>query len=1134
VTNPNSDPLVGRTVGQYQILARVGGGGMGVVYTARDTRLSRIVALKFLPPQWSHDASAKERFVREAQAASATNHPNICTVHDIETADDGQLFIVMAYYEGDTLKKRLESGPLPIEEALDIATQVADGLAKAHAQGVVHRDIKPGNLILTEDGVRILDFGLATFADALKLTAENAPLGTVAYMSPEQVRGQRADSRADVWATGAVLYEMLTGHAPFRGSHTEAIGYAVRNEQPTPIREERAEVPEEVEQLVFRALHKEASVRYASGRELARALRQVRGMSVPIELRTDVVVPPSSPRPRRWYTRPPWRRIAALVVLLSLVTVGLGAWALMPAPRIPIAILPIVNLTGYRELEPHRLGLTHALSAGFVDSPTIRVIGHEQLSSILEGFRDESRDIASGEASRAIASHSGAKVLVVVTILNEGQGFKARAEFRGVDTSINEGASFETDAEVSTLVKDAAYRLVPPLAAGIEAHFTTTVRGRLAEVARRVAGRAVPHPLPARTLEASTTLERGLAAFESLEYGKAFQLFGDAVQQDPFNPLLIAWRSRVAAAMRRDTEAEALAREASSTLSVDTAGRQRLLIEAIAAESRRDPKTAAERYKALREENADDPMGLQELAAFHDRQGQSNNAITGYLDALALDPHLVRPHLELCRLYNRVGQLGRAREHGRAAVDAYAALSAPGGQAQGLMCLTDSMRVGNDRERDEARQVAETALEIVRSHEYPYNLPRAYNYVALALEAQGKLREAAAMWEQSLVANGSAMNRVLQPLVDMNLGVTYTSLGRRPQAVEHFDRSARGFESLGDRSRAAENQFNIGTLFVSYGRSADGFRLIADALEVFRRVPNHRFEVLASLATATHHLNSGQPKDAERELNKARSIAAQWDLTRETVPISIRLGQTYLASGQYESARNTLVKVLPQAMGREHVRALTYLGQTYIRLGDLPSARAALKELETTFQNDRDAALLPLTYVTRAALARELGDLADARRMFRSASDLLTTELPDDTAVDARMNAAVLDAQSGHVAQARAAAKEALDIARQMGNIVLTARGHLALAQIEISDGSSAQTLTNLEEVLQGAASEDPELKAQTLYWTARALAWRGDASRAAELFDAARQTLRGMAGAFPEQYRSTFLSRRTIAPMLR
>ena len=146
---------------------------MGVVYQARDARLGRTVALKFLPAQWSHDEEARQRFIREAQAASATNHPNICTIHDIETAPDGQLFIVMAYYDGQTLKQRLASGPLPVDEALDIATQIADGLAKAHAQGVVHRDIKPGNVMLTEDGVRIVDFGLATFADALKLTVEH-------------------------------------------------------------------------------------------------------------------------------------------------------------------------------------------------------------------------------------------------------------------------------------------------------------------------------------------------------------------------------------------------------------------------------------------------------------------------------------------------------------------------------------------------------------------------------------------------------------------------------------------------------------------------------------------------------------------------------------------------------------------------------------------------------------------------------------------------------------------------------------------------------------------------------------------------------------------------------------------------
>jgi serine/threonine protein kinase len=257
VTNPIPDPLVGRTVAQYEVLARLGGGGMGVVYKARDTRLGRTVALKFLPPQWSHDEDAKQRFVREAQAASATEHRNICTIHDIVTSDDGQLFIVMAYYEGVTLKQRLEGGPLPVDEALDIATQIADGLARAHAQGVVHRDVKPGNIILAEDGVRILDFGLATFVDALQLTVAGSTLGTAPYMSPEQVKGETADASTDVWAAGVILYQMLTGHVPFRGSHHEAIAYAIRHETPASIRQARPDVAEEIEQIVFRALHKE-------------------------------------------------------------------------------------------------------------------------------------------------------------------------------------------------------------------------------------------------------------------------------------------------------------------------------------------------------------------------------------------------------------------------------------------------------------------------------------------------------------------------------------------------------------------------------------------------------------------------------------------------------------------------------------------------------------------------------------------------------------------------------------------------------------------------------------------------------------------------------------------------------------
>jgi eukaryotic-like serine/threonine-protein kinase len=286
---PSADPFVGKTVAHYEIASKLGGGGMGVVYKARDTKLGRHVALKFLPPEWSHDDSVKQRFIREAQAASATDHPNICPVHSIESTADDQLFIVMAYCEGQTLKERLEHGPIDIDEALWIATQVADGLSKAHAQGVVHRDIKPGNLMLTDQGVRILDFGLAKFADSLQLTLAGSMVGTVAYMSPEQTRGENADVRSDIWALGVVLYQMLTGELPFKGGYPEALSHAIRTEDPPPPRARNADVSIDIDTFVLRALKRNPKERIQSAREMARGLRQLQGMTVPQDLQTQVI-----------------------------------------------------------------------------------------------------------------------------------------------------------------------------------------------------------------------------------------------------------------------------------------------------------------------------------------------------------------------------------------------------------------------------------------------------------------------------------------------------------------------------------------------------------------------------------------------------------------------------------------------------------------------------------------------------------------------------------------------------------------------------------------------------------------------------------------------------------------------------
>jgi class 3 adenylate cyclase/Tfp pilus assembly protein PilF len=275
-------PLTGRlraatlslppTLSRYETLERLGGGGMGVVYRARDLRLDRIVALKFLPPHLSTDADAKARFLTEAQTAAALEHPNICTIHEVGETDDGQLYIAMPYYEGETLAHVIARGPLAPARAVQVALDLARALAKAHERGIVHRDLKPANVMLTTDGVvKLLDFGIAKLSDR-RVTEPGVRLGTVAYMSPEQAFGQVVDHRTDIWSLGVVLYEMLTGTPPFAGDAAQATLYAILTAEPRSVASLRPDVPPPLDAAVQRALSKRPDGRYASMRDFARAL----------------------------------------------------------------------------------------------------------------------------------------------------------------------------------------------------------------------------------------------------------------------------------------------------------------------------------------------------------------------------------------------------------------------------------------------------------------------------------------------------------------------------------------------------------------------------------------------------------------------------------------------------------------------------------------------------------------------------------------------------------------------------------------------------------------------------------------------------------------------------------------------
>jgi serine/threonine-protein kinase len=305
--------VIGRVVSHYEILEEIGSGGMGTVYKARDTRLDRFVALKFLPVEWRRDSDARDRFAREAKAASAIDHPHICTVYDIGETEDGRMYIAMAHYPGQTLARRIHQGSLPVETALTIAIQTAQALAAAHDAEIVHRDIKPANILLdSRQEVKVVDFGLAKLAGGAGVTRAGVAIGTPAYMSPEQAEGLPVDHLTDIWSLGVVLYEMLAGLRAFSGDSDHAVMYSVIHRQPTPLDEVRPEIPAEIMAVIDRCLEKDPAKRYSSAEALIRDLRVLRGDSSPSEGPTLAIRSASAIRSRL----PRWAVLAAAAAMI--------------------------------------------------------------------------------------------------------------------------------------------------------------------------------------------------------------------------------------------------------------------------------------------------------------------------------------------------------------------------------------------------------------------------------------------------------------------------------------------------------------------------------------------------------------------------------------------------------------------------------------------------------------------------------------------------------------------------------------------------------------------------------------------------------------------------------------------------
>jgi serine/threonine-protein kinase len=411
--------MIGQTISHYEILEKLGEGGMGVVYKALDSNLDRHVAIKILPPHLKSDHQAKTRFVHEAKAASALNHANIAVVHEIGETPDSQMFIVMAYYEGRTLKDKLAGGALRVDEAIEIASQLASGLGKAHEKDIVHRDIKPANILMGDDGhAKLADFGLAKLAGRTQVTKQGTTVGTVSYMSPEQASGRDVNHRSDIFSLGVVLYELLTGRLPFHGDHEAAVLYGIMNSDPTSLAEHREGLPPELQRIVDRALSKDPVDRYQTAADMMVDL-------VATRIGSGTMGSISQPREKKVRRR----SVLVVIVALLIVVVGYvsfshfwrsgGSTATMEKRElITIAVLPFMNMSSDSEQEYFSDGLTEELMNVLVKIPELQVTGRTSAFS----FKGKSEDL------RTIGDKLGVAHILEGSVRKSGNEMRVTAQ----------------------------------------------------------------------------------------------------------------------------------------------------------------------------------------------------------------------------------------------------------------------------------------------------------------------------------------------------------------------------------------------------------------------------------------------------------------------------------------------------------------------------------------------------------------------------------------------------------------------------------------------------------------------------------------------------------------------------------
>jgi len=840
-TPAGQTPLVGQTLGHYQIIEKIGSGGMGDVYRARDQHLDREVAIKVLTPGTLADEAARKRFRKEAQALSKLNHPNIATIHDFDT-DQGVDFLVMEYIPGTTLNAKIAGRPLAEKEIARLGTQLARGLAAAHEQGVVHCDLKPGNVRLTRDGwLKILDFGLARLARPASadvptesLTETQTTAGTLPYMAPEQLLGEKVDARTDIYAAGAVLYEMSTGQRPFQHSQGPRLIEAILHEEPAPPGKINSAISVGLESAVMRALEKDRERRQSSAKELLHNLEAV-------ETGTGES---ASLLPTRAGSL--WRRLTvrekagAAVALVLACLLGFVLWSRSAAPALAFAASDYVLVSDFENQTGDPIfdhSLNAALTTSLEQSSHANVYPRARMKETLKRMEKPDADHIDEALALEIAQREGIKALVVPSISGIGESYRLAARIRAVAS----GKELKTEV-ARAKGKEKVLDAVDELAAG--------VRRDLGESLEKISENS--KPLSAVTTQSLAALKQyslGLERRQAADVQEAKTYYENALNIDPNFTTARAslgtlhLDSAAIGLSQFDAElGKRLLSEAAQHVSNLTDKEKYGILAAYAQWVERDLEKAAGYHKALLAIYPEYPVAYSNLAWVYSRMGRNDESIAAAKEALRIDPRLmiayanlggvqlyaqgdVKGALETCRQALQVDP-GNAWAHGCVGWALFGEEDWAGAEAAFEKAVTCNPRSTLLRYR------------LAHAHRLRGNYPQAIE----ALEPIFKIEPS-------------------DPTPWYDMGVVYDEMGDHGKAREHFERYRQEMEAQWKKDpKDAGAAFSLAAALLRLGEEQKGWSLARKGVALD---PNNHFEYATVLSLG------GRKRDAIAQIQEA-------------------------------------------------------------------------------------------------------------------------------------------------------------------------------------------------------------------------------------------------------------------------